>query len=108
MNLLKSQLIRATSWSLLQRVGTMLISFVTNMILARLLTPDDFGCVGLILTFVSIADLFVDAGLGQSLIQKQNVDLAYISIVWGSISGEQLRFLLKKNPFAAVKWRDHH
>ena len=82
MSVLKSQIVKATSWSLLQRVGTMLISFVTNMILARLLTPDDFGCVGLILTFVSIADLFVDAGLGQSLIQKQNVEKRDISTVF--------------------------
>lgn len=79
---MKSQVVKATSWSLLQRVGTMIISFVTNMVLARLLTPNDFGSIGLILTFVSIADLFVDAGLGQSLIQKQNVDKNDISTVF--------------------------
>lgn len=75
-------MVKATSWSLLQRVGAMVISFFTNIVLARLLTPDDFGSVGLILTFVSIADLFVDAGLGQSLIQKQNVGKHDISTVY--------------------------
>lgn len=79
---MKSKVLKATSWSLLQRVGTMCISFVTNMLLARLLTPSDFGCLGLILTFVSIADLLVDAGLGQSLIQKQNIDKNDISTVF--------------------------
>lgn len=79
---MKSQVVKATSWSLLQRVGAMGISFVTNMVLARLLSPNDFGTVGLILTFVSIADLFVDAGLGQSLIQKQNVNKKDLSTVF--------------------------
>lgn len=52
------------------------------MVLARLLSPDDFGCVGLILTLVSVADLLVDAGLGQSLIQKQDVNSKDISTVF--------------------------
>lgn len=82
MSIVKTQLVNAASWSLIQRVGTMLISFLSNMVLARYLSPDDFGCVGLILTFVSVADLFVDAGLGQSLVQKQNVDKNDISTVF--------------------------
>lgn len=82
MSIRDSQMVKATSWSLLQRVGAMVISFFTNIVLARLLTPDDFGSVGLILTFVSIADLMVDAGLGQSLIQKQKIDKNDISTVF--------------------------
>lgn len=82
MSIFQSQIIKATSWSLIQRVGTMIISFFTNMVLARLLSPDDFGCVGLILTLVSVADLLVDAGLGQSLIQKQDVNSKDISTVF--------------------------
>ena len=35
-------------WSLTQRFGVMFVSFVTNMILARILTPDDFGAVGML------------------------------------------------------------
>lgn len=90
------QVVKATSWSLLQRVGTMAISFVANMILARLLNPTDFGTIGLILTFVSIADLFVDAGLGQSLIQKQNVNKGDLSTVFTT------NFLLSILFFSAI------
>ena len=60
-------------WNFFQRGGSLLISFISNMVLARLLTPDDFGCVGIILIFVSIADLFIDSGLGAALIQKKDV-----------------------------------
>ena len=60
-------------WSFFQRGGSLIISFISNMVLARLLTPDDFGCVGIIMIFVSFADLLVDSGLAGALIQKKNV-----------------------------------
>lgn len=60
-------------WAAVQRFGTLIISFVSNMILARLLTPDDFGVMGMLLFFVVLAQTFVDSGLGAALIQKQDV-----------------------------------
>lgn len=60
-------------WSFFQRGGALVISFISNMVLARLLTPDDFGCVGIILIFVSLADLLVDSGMAGALIQKKDV-----------------------------------
>ena len=60
-------------WSFFQRGGSLVISFISNMVLARLLTPDDFGCVGIILIFVSLADLLVNSGMAGALIQKKNV-----------------------------------
>ena len=65
----------------------MIISFIANMVLARLLSPEDFGCVGIILVFVSFADVLVDGGLGNALIQKKDMEEAdccsvfYINIV---------------------------
>lgn len=60
-------------WSFFQRGGSLVISFIANMVLARLLVPDDFGCIGIIYIFISFADLLVDSGLGGALIQKKNV-----------------------------------
>ena len=59
-------------WSLIQRFGVMFVSFITNMILARILTPDDFGTVGMLLIFLSVANTFVDGGFAAALIQKKN------------------------------------
>ena len=59
-------------WSLMQRFGGMFVSFVTNVILARILTPDDFGVIGMLLIFLAIANTFVDGGFTSALIQKKN------------------------------------
>lgn len=59
-------------WSLIQRFGVMFVSFLTNVILARILTPDDFGTIGMLLIFLSVANTFVDGGFAAALIQKKN------------------------------------
>ena len=64
----------ATFWSSLQRFGGLVISFISNMVLARLLNPDDFGTMGLIMAFITVADVLVDGGLGNALIQKKNIE----------------------------------
>ena len=69
--LVKNRAFNAVLWSGFQRFGGLAISFVSNMVLARLLSPEDFGCVGLILIFVSFADVLVDGGLGGALIFKK-------------------------------------
>lgn len=59
-------------WSSLQRFGTMGISFISNIVLARLLTPDDYGCIGMLAIFIVIASTFVDGGFATALIRKKN------------------------------------
>lgn len=71
-------------WSSIQRFGTMILSFVSNLILARLLTPDDFGTVGMLLFFVTLATTFVDSGLGSALIQKTKLTKEDCSTVFSS------------------------
>lgn len=60
-------------WAILQRFGTVSISFVSNVVLARFLTPNDFGTVGMLLFFIAIAETFVDGGFGSALIQRQDI-----------------------------------
>ena len=59
-------------WTAVQKYSTMIISFVSGIILARLLTPDDYGCIGMLAIFMSLAEVFIDAGFGSALIQKKN------------------------------------
>ncbi len=49
------------------------MSFLANMVLARILSPDDFGNIGLLLVFVAICQAFIDGGFGAALIQKRSV-----------------------------------
>lgn len=58
-------------WSALQRYSTMFIQFVSGIILARLLTPYDYGCIGMLMIFMVLAEAFIDGGFGSALIQKK-------------------------------------
>ena len=75
-------LINATFWSSVQRFGGLAIGFISNIVLARLLCPEDFGTLGLIMVFVGIADVLVDGGLGNALIQKKKINGNDISTVF--------------------------
>lgn len=68
-----TSIVKSTIWSSIQRFGGLAISFISNMVLARLLSPDDFGVIGLIMVFVTVADVLVDGGLGNALIQKKEI-----------------------------------
>ena len=59
-------------WTAIQKYSTMLISFISGIILARLLMPEDYGAIGMLLIFMSLAEVFIDAGFGSALIQKKN------------------------------------
>jgi O-antigen/teichoic acid export membrane protein len=77
-------LIKATVWSSVQRFGGLVISFISNIVLARLLNPEDYGIVGLIMVFIGLADVLVDGGFGNALIQKKDVNKDDISTVFTS------------------------
>lgn len=72
MSSLKEQTISGLIWTSLERFGTMGISFITNLILARLLSPDDFGTIGMLAIFIMLSNTFVEGGFGAALIQKKN------------------------------------
>ena len=68
---LKQKAASGMIWTALQRYSTMLIQFVSGIILARLLTPHDYGCIGMLMIFMVLAESFIDGGFGSALIQKK-------------------------------------
>ena len=68
---LKQKAFSGILWSSVQKFGTMGISFVSNIVLARLLTPEDYGCIGMLMIFILVANTFIDGGFGSALIQKK-------------------------------------
>ena len=78
----QSKVFKGVVWASVQRFGTMIISFVTNIVLARLLTPDDFGTIGMLLLFLAVANTFVDSGFGSALIQKKDANETDFSTVF--------------------------
>ena len=80
---LKQQVVSGIIWDGFQKFGTMAITFVSNIILARLLMPEDFGTLGLIMVFIAISNAFVDSGFTDALIQKGNpTDEDYSSVFY--------------------------
>lgn len=59
-------------WSFVERFSTQGISFVLSIIIARLVAPEAYGVIALIQIFISFANVFIDSGFGNALIQKKN------------------------------------
>ena len=68
---LKNKAVSGVIWTALQRYSTLFIQFVSGIILARLLTPYDYGCIGMLTIFITLAEVFIDSGFGSALIQKK-------------------------------------
>jgi O-antigen/teichoic acid export membrane protein len=61
-------------WRFMERCGAQIVALVVSIVLARILSTDDYGTVALITVFTSILQVFVDGGLGSALIQKKDAD----------------------------------
>ena len=61
-------------WRFAERCGAQLVTFVVSIVLARILTPEDYGTIALVTVFTTILQVFVDSGLGTALIQKKDAD----------------------------------
>lgn len=81
-NNLKSKVFSSLIWKFLERGGTLGIQFILQLILARLLTPKDYGTIALITVFISISMVFVQSGFNTALIQKKDIDEEDISSVF--------------------------
>jgi len=75
-------------WRFAERSLAQIIQFLVSIVLARILTPDDYGTVALVLVITQILQVFVDSGLGNALIQKKDTDdvdfstVFYFNVVW--------------------------
>lgn len=70
-------------WRFLERVGAQGVEFVVSIVLARLLAPELFGMIAMMMVFISIMSVFIDSGLGSALIQKKEADdLDFSTVFW--------------------------
>ena len=66
----------------MERSGTQGIQIIVQIVLARLLLPEDYGIITLVLIFIAIANVFVQSGLNTALIQKKDADETDFSSVF--------------------------
>lgn len=80
---LKSKTISNMLWRLLEQCGAQGVSFIVSIVLARLLTPSDYGTISLITVFTTVLQVFVNNGLPVALIQKSDADtLDFSTVFW--------------------------
>jgi O-antigen/teichoic acid export membrane protein len=71
---MKRRALIATMWSAGDALSRQGLQFLTTLVLARLLTPSDFGIVAMLAVFVGVAGVLADGGFSAALIQRQDVD----------------------------------
>lgn len=79
---IKKKAVSSVIWTIGERVSSLGIQFVSGIILARLLSPSDYGCIGMIVIFTSISNVFISGGLGSALIQKKETTQSDYSTVF--------------------------
>lgn len=72
---LRRKTITALFWTFIESGGRLFISFFLSIIMARLLSPAEFGLIGMLSIFLVMSTLFFDGGLGQALVKKQDARL---------------------------------
>lgn len=79
---LKQKTISGLLWSFIDSIAGQGITFIAGIILARLLSPKEFGLIGMLTIFIAISQSFIDSGFRQALIRKQNCTEADYSTVF--------------------------
>ncbi len=93
-------------WKFGERITAQLVTTIVTIILARILTPEDYGIVGLVTIIIAVCNAFVTGGFGNALIQKKDSDhldfssIFYISIAFSLVLYVLVYFLA--NPIAFI------
>lgn len=67
---LKRKTLKGTIWSSVERFSVQGIQFIVMIIMARVLTPDDYGLVGMLAIFIAVSQSLIDSGFSQAIIRK--------------------------------------
>ena len=83
MTTLKEKTIYSLFWKFLEQGGSQIIALVVQIVLARMLAPEDFGALAIILVFVNIGNIIVQSGLNTSLVQSPKIDdIDFSTVFW--------------------------
>lgn len=80
---LKSKAVKGVGWSTTEMILRYGVSFVIGIILARILSPDEYGLIGILMIFVTLFEIIVDGGFAHALIRKQNAkEIDYCTVFY--------------------------
>jgi O-antigen/teichoic acid export membrane protein len=94
MSSMMKQLLGGMKWTASSTVINTILQLVQYIVLARLLSPSDFGLMGMIIVIISFAQIFTDMGIGSAIIQRKNVTEQQLStLYWFNILSGVIVFL---------------
>jgi len=79
---IKQQALGGMIWKLSEKMGMQVVQFIIQIVLARILLPEEYGVIGLLTIFITISDVFIQQGLTTALIQKKDADDTDFSSVY--------------------------
>lgn len=79
---LKKKTVSGVLWSFAGQFSVQGIQFLVSIVLARLLSPDDYGMIGMLAIFLAISQVFIDGGFSSALIQRKECDDTTYSTVF--------------------------
>lgn len=83
---MNNKLAKGFAWKLMERFGVQGVQFILQIILARLLDPEHYGVLSLMLIFTTLANVFIQNGFNSALIQNKDVtEEDYSSVFWVSL-----------------------
>ena len=99
---LKEKAVSGMFWSFSDSMTTQVAQFIIGLILARILSPEEFGLVGMITVFLAVSQSIVDSGFGQALVRKQDISDSDYSTVFffNLIAGVVIFFIF----YLAAPW----
>lgn len=72
MSSVKEDTIKSVKWTAIEKISVQGIQFLLGLIMARLLTPEDYGTVGMLAIFIAVSQTFIDSGFSSALIRKND------------------------------------
>lgn len=80
---LKNKAVKGVSWSFIDNIASSGVSFLVGLVLARLLSPQEFGILGMIAIFIAISNSIIDSGFSNALIRKTDAkDIDYNTVFY--------------------------
>lgn len=91
---LRKQLVSGLGWSAVERFSLQAVQFVIQIVMARMLLPSDFAIIGMLAIFLQLAQVFIDSGFANALIQKQDcTDRDYSTVFYYNLGASVLLYI---------------
>ena len=92
---IKKTVVSSLIWKFMERIGVQGIQFIVQILLARILLPEDYGLISLVTIFIAIANVFVQSGFNTALIQKKDADeVDFSSVFYLSLGVATIMYIL--------------